>query len=689
MTDYGQMDKEQLLAEVSKLIKRVNELEDYRKREKVLKAKLSVSERYYRAIFDTTGTAMAIVEENATISLANNEFESLTGYSKREIEYKKNLTDFVIEEDRERIKEYHRLRRTDAGAPRKYEFNLLARDETVRNILITIDLIPKTQRSVASMLDITEKKEAENKLQQAYNELEDRVRQRTIEITRINELLQEENMEHEITLDELRNSEQILRSFVNAISESAFLMDNKGKILLVNEITAQRLGYEADEIVGKYLYDFLDTDIAGIRKQKANEVITSGQPVSFEDAPNGLSMWNSIYPVFDRKGRITSLATFGYDISEVKKMEEEKVRAAVERAAIIDAMGDGLLLMDMDGKIIDMNPALERMVRLDRELMLGNNFLEILPQLLAPGDVDKTVKIVASTLKGRVPPSEILTLITRNRSYLYFISTASFVYDDYNRPRNVILTFRNVTPIKKAEDRVKQTMEELRRSNEELQQFAYVASHDLQEPLRMVTSFVQLLANRYRGRLDEEADEFINFAVDGARRMQHLIQDLLSYARVESKGREFSECDAGYCLGKAVFNLQKMIEENNAIIINCELPPIRADEGQITQLFQNLIDNAIKFRGVEPPKIYITAEKLQNEWLFSVQDNGIGIEPDYAERIFIIFQRLHSRKDFTGTGIGLSICKKIIQRHNGRIWVESQAGEGSTFFFTIPDRRQN
>jgi signal transduction histidine kinase len=230
----------------------------------------------------------------------------------------------------------------------------------------------------------------------------------------------------------------------------------------------------------------------------------------------------------------------------------------------------------------------------------------------------------------------------------------------------------------------RQSQDDLARSNRDLEQFAYVASHDLQEPLRMVATYTQLLAERYRGKLDADADKYIHYAVDGALRMQKLVQDLLSFSRVGRQGfaLETTECDA--VLQAALTNLEGAIRESGAVVEHAQLPVLVADSSQLVQVFQNLIGNAIKFRGSEPPRIRVSAESSGKEWVFSVADNGIGIAAEHRENVFVIFRRLHTQSEYPGSGIGLSICKKIIEHHGGRIWVDSQPGRGSVFQFTLP-----
>jgi len=253
----------------------------------------------------------------------------------------------------------------------------------------------------------------------------------------------------------------------------------------------------------------------------------------------------------------------------------------------------------------------------------------------------------------------------------------------YRKKRATLGSLIDVTERKQMEERLKQITAELQHSNTELEQFAYVISHDLQEPLRMVSSYTQLLAKRYSAKLDNDADEFITYAVDGTKRMQSLLQDLLEYSRVGTRGKPFGLVNCERIVEQAMANLKIAIEECGASVSYDVLPTIMGDEGQLVRLFQNLIGNAIKFRQEEAPQVHISAKRMNNIITFSVKDNGIGIDPEHSQSIFEIFRRLHTREEYPGTGMGLAICKKIVERHGGHISVQSQPGQGSTFYFSV------
>ena len=266
------------------------------------------------------------------------------------------------------------------------------------------------------------------------------------------------------------------------------------------------------------------------------------------------------------------------------------------------------------------------------------------------------------------------------------ISLVQIPIEDATNASKLLCVAQDITQRKQAEQQLTASNRELLKSNKELEQFAYIASHDLREPLRMVTSFTQLLAQRYQNRLDDEADTIIGFAVDGAKRMETLIDDLLLYSRVGKNDKPLQVVDCNLVLQKALSNLQLLIQENNATIVVRPLPQIVGDESQLIQLFQNLIDNAITYRSESPPLIEIDGRSDRHEWLFSIKDNGIGIDPKYNNRIFEVFQRLHPKERYSGSGVGLAICKKIVEHYGGNIWVESELGAGSIFWLTLNNR---
>jgi light-regulated signal transduction histidine kinase (bacteriophytochrome) len=296
------------------------------------------------------------------------------------------------------------------------------------------------------------------------------------------------------------------------------------------------------------------------------------------------------------------------------------------------------------------------------------------------------IELISS--KGNTAPRIQYRVKHKELGYRWVSDSRSVVYDNGHTPVAVVGSMRDITERKETDEKLSQIMAELARSNTELERFAYVASHDLQEPLRMVASYTQLLARRYKGKLDADADEFIGYAVDGATRMQQLINGLLDYSRVGTRGKLFEPTDCEAVFSYAVANLKAAIKETDAVVEHAPLPTVVADATQMVQLFQNLIGNAIKFHSEKKPEVHVGAERDGTEWIFSVRDNGIGIDPQYFDRIFAIFQRLHGRGEYPGTGIGLAICKKIIERHKGRIWVESQPEKGATFYFTLPIIRE-
>jgi PAS domain S-box-containing protein len=343
---------------------------------------------------------------------------------------------------------------------------------------------------------------------------------------------------------------------------------------------------------------------------------------------------------------------------------------------------DGIISIDELGNVQSFNQAAERIFGYKPAQVIGQNVKLLMPE---PYHSEHDGYLGNYLRTGVAKIIGIGREVTGRRSdgttFPMELAVSAF---NFGSARYFTGIVREISERKRAELELREAFEELSRSNLDLEQFAYVASHDLQEPLRAVTGCVQVLQKRYQGQLDQRADELIAHAVDGVARMQTLIEDLLTYSRVGTRGQAFEACDCNLIVATTLDNLAAAIEESGAAITSGDLPVVQGDAGQLAQLFQNLIGNAIKFRGPEPPRVQVRAEQVGAAWRFSVEDNGIGMAPEYFERIFIIFQRLHTRTEYPGTGLGLAISKKIVERHGGQISVESEPGRGTTFYFTIP-----
>ena len=364
---------------------------------------------------------------------------------------------------------------------------------------------------------------------------------------------------------------------------------------------------------------------------------------------------------------------------EELETSREELRAAARYARnLLETSLDALVTISAEGKITDVNTATEKITGTSRERLIGSDFADYFtePEMARAG----YLKVFE---QGQVMDYPLAIRHTSG-AITEVLYNASVYRNEQGKVLGVFAAARDITARKRAEDKLLGVLAELERSNNDLEQFASIASHDLQEPLRMVASYTQLLAERYEGQLDEKAKKYITYAVDGAVRMQRLVNDLLTYSRISTRGNPIEITDSHSILGEAIRNLAATIEESKAIVTNDELPMVRADVSQFVQLFQNLLANAIKFRGENFPHVHVSALDEGREWVFSVRDNGIGIDRQYADRIFVIFQRLHTRQEYPGTGIGLAVCKRIVERHGGKIWFESEPGKGSTFFFTVP-----
>jgi PAS domain S-box-containing protein len=499
--------------------------------------------------------------------------------------------------------------------------------------------------------------------------------------------------EHKEIMDALREREATLQAVCTSAVDALVMIDGEGRTLLWNPAAERMFGYTAAEMLGQPVHDLVAPDDLRQRFlanfpdfQKTGQGAAIGKVVEMRARrKDGSEFPIDLSVSAVQKGQEWHAVAVIRDITERKRAEDElrTKEGLLSESQHIAQLGSWDWTVQAGTSAMVWTPETYRLFGVSPDTFVLSS--ETFQALIHPDDRAAMQAWMRACLAGLGPPDLEFRVCLQDGSVRYINGRGHIVQQDAEKKSiRMVGVAQDITKRKLAEAALLQRTEELARSNTELVQFAYVASHDLQEPLRMVSSYVQLLARRYAGKLDADADVFIGFAVDGAKRMQHMINDLLAFSRVTTKGHGFEPVEADAALKLALVNLKMAIEESQASVTFDPLPVVNADSAQLTQLFQNLIGNAIKFRRKEPPKVHVSVEKRAREWEFSVRDNGIGIEPQHLERIFVIFQRLNTAAEFPGTGIGLAICKKIVERHGGNLWVSSQPGAGSTFHFTIP-----
>jgi len=502
---------------------------------------------------------------------------------------------------------------------------------------------------------------------------------------RLHEEAQRELSERRRVQDELRRQSDLYETLLQAQSEvgEGFVIAEGPRIFYANEAFCEISGYTERELLE--LPTFFELFLPEERSaflERFERRMGGGEGESHQEITlrrkDGRAVDLEIAVKESRTEGVPRFVIVARDVTERKRagealrQSEERYRAVVEQAA------EGIFLVDPTTKrFLEANAEYQRMLGYTSEELLGMTLYDVVAH--EREDIDEKFR---RSLEERSFVIGERRHRRKDGSLIDVIANSSLVF--YGGRQVVCYVVHDITERKRFEEELEARAEELARSNAELEQFAYIASHDLQEPLRMVSSYTQLLARRYKGKLDEDADEFISYAVDGATRMQTLINDLLSYSRVGTRGKKLAPTDLRAVFEAACNNLRVAIEESGATVVAGALPAVMGDDTQLVQLLQNLIGNSIKFRSVRPPEVRVEAGRRGREWVVSVRDNGVGFERQYADRIFVIFQRLHTRGEYAGTGIGLAVCKKIVERHGGRIWAESEPGEGSTFYFTLP-----
>jgi PAS domain S-box-containing protein len=494
-----------------------------------------------------------------------------------------------------------------------------------------------------------------------------------------------ENVKLGRTEETLRDSEEKYRMLVDGMRDYAiFMLDLRGQILSWNTGAEKVKGYKAEEIIGRNFSCFFPPE--EIKRGRPEELLRL-TAITGRQEEQGIRVRKdgsrflaniTFTALRDRNGNLQGFSEFSHDLSESKE-------SGAKYRGLLEAAPDAMVVVNQSGEIVLLNVQAEKQFGYRRDELVGQKVKNIIPEGFAERLIADGTRSAAEALAQQIGTG--IELSGRRKDGSEF--PIEIMLSPLESADGTVVTaaIRNITVRKKADLQLVQKVEELNRSNEELQQFSYVASHDLQEPLRMVASYTQLLASRYKGKLDADADEFIGFAVDGCNRMQGLIQDLLAYSRSGMDGKVLQKRSSENALNNALKNLSGTIEESGAVVTHDALPVITTDDTQLAQVFQNLVGNAIKYHGTEVPAVHISATRNgPEEWTFSVRDNGLGIEAQYFERIFVLFQRLHGRTEFKGTGIGLAICKKIVEGLGGRIWVESQVGKGSTFYFALPGK---
>ncbi|RKD89090.1 PAS domain-containing sensor histidine kinase [Halopiger aswanensis] len=483
---------------------------------------------------------------------------------------------------------------------------------------------------------------------------------------------------------EAEQERRLYETIISSTPDLVYAFDLDYRFIFANDALLEMWGQTYEESIGNTLRENgYEPWHAEMHEREIDQVVATKEPirgeVAFEHAERGRRIYDYIFaPVFDAEGDVEAIAGTTRDITERKEAEEALQKSEERFRALVNASSD---------VVYRMSPDWSEMHQLEGKDFIADTHestSDWLDKYIHPDDQERVKKAIDDAIRTKSTFELEHRVEQVDGSLGWTFSRAVPMLDDDGTIVEWIGMASDITDRKEYERKLEQTNAQLKRSNKELRRFAHAASHDLQEPLRMVSSYLQLLDNRYGDDLDTEAQEFIEYAVDGADRMRKMVDALLEYSQVNTYDEDFEPVDCETVLEEVRENLQVAIDDHEATITSDDLPTVSGDERQLVLLFQNLIDNAITYAGDDPPDIHVSADRRDDEWKFSIRDNGIGIDPELTDDIFEVFNRLHARDEYPGTGIGLAICKRIVTAHNGRIWAESESEEGTTFFFTVP-----
>ena len=670
--------------------------EDITKRKKAEET-LTESEEKFSKAFHSNSAAMTVTRlSDGLIINANESFETLFGYTYDEtVGHSTNELGIWLT-PQERDAEVEELQKR--GKLPMHEVTFGTKSGKHIHVLFSVELINiKGQIYIlTTSMDITERKKAE----QNNQKLLESEQLLTEELQTSNEELQSTTEELQVTNEELHNqgdkllkinkslveSEERFRSIIENIQDGYMRIDKAGNMIMVSPSAARMYRFNSiQEMIGTTTHSYFknseDRDLAIKKLEKYGKYDNYEVEARRND---GTFFWVSqnAQNYYDDQGNFQGRETIVRDINERKKFEAS-LRESEERLRLAQTSGNvGIWDWNTITNELNFTPELEQLYGLSPgSIKTYNDWRE----LTHPDDIEKIEVERDEKIKNHELFDLEFRIFHKSNDIHWLSAKGGGIYDQKGDLTRVLGINMDITERKKTEEKMDTAMDELKRSNIELERFAYVSSHDLQEPLRMVTLYSQLLEKRYKDRLDSDADDFIEYIVEGAQRMRELIDGLLEYSRVKSHAKEFEKVDLEKVLDAVIHNLDLLIDEKNVSISHDSLPVISGDKYQMVQVFQNLISNAIKFQGPNTPEINISVQKDEKEWIIAVKDNGIGIDPKHQKQIFEVFKRLHTKQQYPGTGIGLSITQKIIKHHRGRIWIESELGKGTIFYFTIPN----